>query len=288
MNISRDDLKYNFLRRIIIRLDYNGIIDIKDSIQDLQDIIYKYGFVEMNSEYINEVEFELNDPIIIENQNMVSLKELNRTETYKFRNIDRTIELEVNKLFMTITINTKEYHEFESYRDIFIEVAEIIKSKNKYLKPIRIGLRKINNCIIRDKSKFKHYFNSKYFNNIADSFKEDGVNVDVLVGNYSDTIYEDRYFFNYIRNISDATLNLNNKKSNVYQVALDIDGYSNDDEWLKEVVLNKERFKLTLDEINGLLFTLYTKTLTNNFINRLVIDDMEWNDILGVKKNGDI
>lgn len=282
---NRCEIKYNFLRRILIRLDYNGIIKIEDTLMELQKLMPKFGFVEMNNGFINEVEFELNDPITMENDTMIPLREVKRTETFKFKNRDRSIEFEVNKLFMALTINTESYHEFEVYRDMFIEIFDLIKSGNTYLQAVRLGLRKINNCILKEKDNFKLYFNSNYFRDTADLFTKDGFESKMLVGNHSDTISKDRYWFNYIRSLSDAVLNLNNKKLNVYQVAIDIDGYSTKKEWLKEIISDKERFKLALDEINGYLFIMYINSLTTEFVEKLKSDNQEWNEILGVRSN---
>lgn len=285
MSTVRGDLKNNFLRRIILRLDYNGVIDIKETLVELQKFLKSIGFVDMMSGFISEVEFELNDPILIESQSSIPLKELNKIETYKFQTADKNTFLEVNRLFVALSINSENYCVFEDYRDKFIEIIELIGKKNEYLKPTRLGLRKINNCILLNRTKFAEYFNPEYYRDISVSLKKDGFESDTLDSKCIDTVYYKRYMFNYIRCLTQGTLRKDSEEQDVYQVSLDIDGYSNDSEWLKNLNLDKTKFKFALDEINDALFNLYLKTLSKNFISKLSVAENKFEDILGVKSN---
>ena len=157
MKITRESLKYNFLRRSIIRMDYSGIVDIKSGLNEIHNNFTEYGFVKMREEFIQEAEFELDDPIMIENQASIPIKEIQKTETFKYANAEESMVLEINRFFTTLTISTEKYRNFEEYINIFSAIINLIKSKNTFLNPLRLGVRKINDCILLDKNKFNYF-----------------------------------------------------------------------------------------------------------------------------------
>ena len=83
MEWNRENIKNNFLRRIILRVDYEGIVDIKDILKNLESKLPSLGFTERNFGFINNAEFELNDPEMIESELKIPIKELSKIETYK-------------------------------------------------------------------------------------------------------------------------------------------------------------------------------------------------------------
>lgn len=285
MTVAREDLKYNFLRRIILRIDYNGVVDIKDTLKDLEIHMPKYGYVEMNTGFINDVEFEINDPVMIETQMTIPVKELQKTESFKFRTLKKDMVLEINNLFMTLTINSDEYYKFEDYSSQFVEIFSLLKDKNLYLKPLRLGLRKINSCIIYDKGNFEKFFNRKYFKDISTVFNQDGFTVETVNSQFVDTISYNNHYYNYIRVLSDAVLNIDGKDVPAYQVVLDIDGYNNDLIRLSDIIRDKTKLTYEFNEINQTLFDLYTMTLTDDFLSSLKSETFEFNNILGVNRN---
>lgn len=285
MVIKRRDIKHNFLRRIILRLDYDGIVDIKDTLKNIEDKLPSYGFVEMTAEFINEAEFELDDPNMIESQLSIPLKDLHKIETFKYRNENKNIILEINKLYTSLTINIDKYMEFERYCNIFAGVIDSIKKQNIYINPTRLGLRKINDCIIKDKSKFENYFNSEYFSDITMKLSQDGFNSEKINTQFVDTIMHDEFMFNYARIASSGVLSVNGSEYDVYQVVIDIDGYTHDNIKLKSIINNGDELKSQLIKVNGNLFDLYIRTLNCRFAEELTHTNFTRDDILGVSKN---
>jgi len=285
MEIKRSEIKHNFLRRIILRIDYNGIIDIKDTIKELQSILPKHGFVEMSSGFINEIEFEINDPIMIETQMTMPVKELQKTESFKFRTEDKSTTLEISKLFASLTITVNKYKRFEDYSNSFLEVVDYIRARNIYLKPLRLGLRKINDCIIKDKSIFGELFNPEYFSDISVKLDGNGLSARTVNSQTFDTFCDEQHFYNYIRVLSDATLNIDGTDKETYQVVLDIDGYTNDIDVLSELIKDKARLEGELISINNTIFKLYINTLNDELIKNLRSERFEIVDMLGVNNN---
>lgn len=288
MDINRDDIKHNFLRRVILRLDYNGVIDIKDTLKGLEKKLPELGFVEMSTEFINEAEFELADPNMIESQLSIPLKDLHRMETFKYRNRNKNIVLEVNNLYTALTLNTEDYIEFEKYCEIFVDIISMIKKDNIYLNPTRLGLRKINDCIIKDKNKFGEYFNQAYFSDISKVLSDEGFSSEKINTEFIDTIIHNDIMFNYVRIASGGVLSLQNKEYDVYQVVVDIDGYTHDNSKLIDIIKDEAKLKNELSVINYSLFELYIKVLTDEFVRKLADRNSLWDDILGVNINGRI
>ena len=102
MQVTRDSLKCNFLRRIIIRIDYSGIVDIKSGLNEIHNNFINYGFVKMREEFIQEAEFKLDDPIMIDGQGSIPIKEIQKTETFKYASADEDLILEINRFFTTL------------------------------------------------------------------------------------------------------------------------------------------------------------------------------------------
>lgn len=287
MQVTRDSLKYNFLRRIIIRIDYSGIVDIKSGLNEIHNNFINYGFVKMREEFIQEAEFKLDDPIMINGQGSIPIKEIQKTETFKYASADEDLILEINRFFTTLSINAIKYRDFNEYIDIFSNVVSLIKSKNTFMNPLRLGVRKINDCILLNKNKFDYFFNERYFRDIAKDLSEDGIDVKKLNTSIVDNIYKDDISYNYIRNCTEGTLSNGEQTIEGYQVVVDIDGYTQNNDRLNNIISNKLCIDNFLSEINENLFNLYKFTLSNQFIELLQTEstDFEDKEILGVEKN---
>lgn len=287
MQVTRDSLKYNFLRRIIIRIDYSGIVDIKSGLNEIHNNFTNYGFVKMREEFIQEAEFKLDDPIMIDGQGSIPIKEIQKTETFKYASADEDLILEINRFFTTLSINAIKYRDFNEYIDIFSNVVSLIKSKNIFMNPLRLGVRKINDCILLNKNKFDYFFNERYFRDIANDLSDDGIDVKKLNTSIVDNIYKDDISYNYIRNCTEGTLSNGEQTIEGYQVVVDIDGYTQNNDRLNNIISNKSDIDNFLSEINENLFNLYKFTLSKQFIELLQTEytNFEDKEILGVEKN---
>ncbi|MGL5751412.1 MAG: TIGR04255 family protein [Paraclostridium sp.] len=287
MEVTRESLKYNFLRRSIIRIDYSGIVDIKSGLDQIHNEFPKYGFVKMVEAFIQEAEFQLDDPVMIESQGSIPIKEIQKTETFKYATKDEDMILEINRFFTTLNINSTKYRDFNEYIDIFSNIVSLIKSKHTFMNPLRLGVRKINDCILLNKDKFDYFFNEKYFRDIAKDLQNDGMNMKKLNTSISDNIYKDDISYNYIRNCTEGTLSDGIKTIEGYQVVIDIDGYTQNSDKLNNVISNKSEIDNLLININEDLFDFYKFTLSNKFIELLQKEGINFEDeeILGVGKN---
>ena len=286
MEWNRENIKNNFLRRIILRVDYEGIVDIKDILKNLESKLPSLGFTERNFGFINNAEFELNDPEMIESERKIPIKELSKIETYKYRNSDGNVELEVNELYSALNVDVNNYNDINKYCNIFSEVINGIKEKSVYLKINRIGLRKINDCIIRDKSRFNDYFDKEYFFDISNKLRLNSIKTEKINTQFVDTFSVEKYMFNYIRIVSGGVLTIGSQNYDVYQAVIDIDGYSYDRELLNTLLGDTNEISNIILELNENLFELYSNSLTQSFKEKLLENEFIDENILGVNKNG--
>lgn len=270
MEWNRENIKNNFLRRIILRVDYEGIVDIKDILKNLESKLPSLGFTERNFGFINNAEFELNDPEMIESELKIPIKELSKIETYKYRNSDGNVELEVNELYSALNVDVNNYNDINKYCNIFSEVINGIKEKSVYLKINRIGLRKINDCIIRDKSRFNDYFDKEYFFDISNKLRLNSIKTEKINTQFVDTFSVEKYMFNYIRIVSGGVLTIGSQNYDVYQAVIDIDGYSYDRELLNTLLGDTNEISNIILELNENLFELYSNSLTQSFKEKLL------------------
>ena len=209
--IKRSDFKYNFLKKIIMRIDYTGILDLEleKTIILLKEMLQDSGFVNLKEEYINEVDFDLKDPEKIETQLVIPISELKKNKAFIFTTENNNMSLQVTRFFTFIDINLDGYVKFEELAKTFSKVIEIIKENNKFIRVLRLGLRKINNCLLLDISKLNEYFEERYFTNILPSIYEDDFTVNLLKSHTIDSFYIQDKEVNLIRFLSQGWLSRN-------------------------------------------------------------------------------
>lgn len=71
----RSEIKHNFLKQLIFRLDYEGILeaDVEKCVLDLRQKIYEAGFVNMDTRTENQFDLQLKMDLNIPDQNQFSI-----------------------------------------------------------------------------------------------------------------------------------------------------------------------------------------------------------------------
>lgn len=286
-NVRRSDLKYNFLKKVIIRLDYTGVLDsdLEETVKNIKDFLFSCGFVNLKEGYINEIDFDIKDPELIETQLAIPINELKKNKSYIFSTENSQQTVQITKFYALISVDFEKYIKFEVFQEIFSKMVKIIKENNKFLRMLRLGLRKINSCILLDLMRLNDYFDEKYFNNIVKYLNFDGFNINIMNSRTIDSFTINNRNVNYIRYITQGVLNNNDEQKEAYQVVLDIDVYIRDKDRLKMIFDNEENLNTELVNINTLLFELYIHALKDDFIQQLIHTGVDENIILGVTKN---
>jgi len=286
-NIKRADLKNNFLKKIILRLDYSGVIDIVETLKLLEADATFDKFVEVQEGFIDEFDFKLNDPESIATQASISPKELKAIKTFKYFDESKEMILEMNKLYTTLTVNSAKYIKFEEYCALFTQVLGKLKERNKFLSPLRFGVRKVNDCLLEVGANFADYFNELFFLDISKPLEAIGINSNQITTQLSDHSKVDEFFFNLLRIVNTGVLQTNEGKKEVYQVIVDLDGYTYDLDDLTRPSKREslEEFETTSENINVALFQLFISTLSCNFLKKMMHESFKDSNIFGVNKN---
>lgn len=283
--IKREDIKYNFLKKIIIRADYNGILEreLEKTVEIIKPILKKYEFDRFNEGVINQVDFEIKDPEKIETQRMIPIGELNKTKTFIFSNSRNGEQIQINKYFMSLSVDYAKYIQFEEIGKLFEELFKVICNNNNYIRFLRLGLRKINNCILLDLNRLNEVIEERYFATLGDLLSGEN-RINILEKQNIDSFVYDEMNVNLVRYISSGVLNLDGKEQEAFQLVLDIDAYKNDEEYLNELI-NSENINNELIKYNTLLFNTYIGMLNDKMINQLVSGNIDNSLVLGVDKN---
>ena len=277
VNITRGMLKYNFLKEIVLRLDFQRVFD-----SELEPIIIKTkaflsqaGFNRFEEKDLNEVNFELN---IKENRVMTNNDpSVNKSKVYLFIDETKGYTIELSNSSMSINVKSKVYRNFDEYGKYFEELIKLLNSESNIFTAKRIGLRKKNICFLSEKDKIMEYFSDYYFRDSE------------LLKDKTKLMSEKTQLFlinDFFARISCAENNgiINNKE--VYQIIIDIDFYLNQQEKLEQLLPDQVHEKLI--EMNNNIFKFYMDTLSDKFKQLLISndeEDFESCGIIGVEKN---
>ena len=272
-DVKRSDFHHNFLKSVIVRLDFQGVLEseMEKVLLDVKPFAKEQGFSKCTNKYANQIDIAVMDkgvPEFVETTNRVR-----RQKVYSFIDENRGFVLDVSSSFICLRINTTHYTPFSEYCGIIPFVANVYKKNIDFFAVTRFGIRKINECLIFHKAQIKEYFNPAHFNYFD---QMDGVNT--IQSNHVNNFTRGKYQFKLITAIVQGLVN----KNVVYSVRLDIDAYLNKTEDVLLLLENQEN----QSEINDLIFQIYVSLLTDGFITLLASDnDFDTTNILGVESN---
>lgn len=262
-DFDRYSLKSNFMRQIIFRIDYKGVIDIKDFVSHLS----KYPqnqFKSYEPLSHNTIDFEVTKIDDISETLSIPVKEITKENIHRFTNNsfgNDELILDISKYFSILTIRCENYETIDNYREFFSSFAHQLFAFEKFLSIKRFGLRKIGGKI----------FNS--FEEIFNTFEKSIFNFDFSSSpyisqkaNYLDVLKSEKEFpiINYRRSIEKGIIR--NTNTEAFQVILDIDAFLLDENLISDS-LQQETFNELLKEINNdHLFNLFKLSVTEKFL----------------------
>ncbi len=265
--INRSDLNNNILKQIIIRVDYKNIVEI-------------------NKEIIEKIQFYLKDKSFTdyseETENILESNNVERITVYKFSDENSLIELKISKYYTYITLKIKKYNNFEIYKNIIVYILLELKNKNPLLKIQRMGIRKINSVIIKNLNLLYNYFENNYFPLLLLQNNNDITDFENIKNEFVDVIRKDEANYNIKRVIISGEQT--DIKEKIFQIILDIDGYIVGNE-IKEAFFEEKNINQKINNINDMIFEIFKKSITQEFLNNLLNKDFEFTELNGVLKN---
>ena len=283
MTISRDQIKHNFLKKVIFRLDYEGILeaDLEKVILDLRDLYLEYGFDKMDNRIENQLDFQLKLDLNIPDENKLSVGEANKSIVYVFSSKNEIIELNKSFVLLKINIDDNGYKTFEYYLRIITYTILKLKSSSPYFRALRIGLRKINICFINDLSVLSRYFTEAAFNigSVLGQYSK----YKCTASNIVTLLEKDGFQINYVRNMQEGRMQKEDgSQYPTYQIVLDIDVYKEGNLNILPALENEEKTSNMLRNQNDIEFNIFTNSLTTSFIEKLKDDIFRDEHIEGV------
>lgn len=277
--IDRKALRYNFLKKIIIRFDYDGMDDteLDQVISGISLELKKHNYASRTVESEKEVQFEFNDP---ESGDYAELygKKIREQKVFVFHNENPQIKLSISSSSACIAIEETKYVDCLEYCDVLWKVMSIISEPEKVPFFIfkRFGLRKINQCFLMDINYLNEYFEPSHYHVFtlpgSDNIKEKVMQI-------RDSLEIADYNVNLIRTLVRGELH----GEEAYQVNYDADMYLIDQESIAELMRNKDK----IAQMNEWLFVLYKDAVTETFLNQLIDGNFDENMIIGVEENGE-
>ena len=272
-DVRRENLKNNFLKNIIVRFDYTGIaeVELDNIIAKVKPIFKTDGYDKLNEEYLTEMDFQLQDPEIIETDGL-PVKEIRKKRAHVFINDEKGIECKLSTQFTFVSIQSQKYIPFSEYSKTIMNVMTTLKKEVDFLSCTRFGIRKVNQCIIRNINSINEYFDKKFFR----IYGLDNGNIPKLFEN-KDCFVAGKYNVNLMR----MAIMGEYDDEVAYQIVLDSDIYITKSEDINEL-FNGDTEITTMNEE---LFSLYKEALTETFIEKLGKEDYRDSNIIGIEHN---
>lgn len=278
-SIGRDALKYNFLKKIIIRFDYDGMDDteLDQVISSISLELKEHGYTNRTVETAREMQIQLDDPES-GNYGEVYGKKVREQKVFVFRNGNLQVKLGISSSSACINIEETKYVDCLTYCDVLWKVMKIISESEKvpFFQFKRFGLRKINQCILKDINCLNDYFEPSHYH--------------IFRFQNMDNIKEKIMQIRESLEIDDYNINLNRmlirgevRGQEAYQVNYDADIYLLDEESIEELIQNKDK----IAKMNDWLFELYKDAVTETFLNQLIDGTFDSDMIIGVEANGE-
>lgn len=276
--IGREALKYNFLKKIIIRFDYDGMDDteLDQVLSDVSLKLKEHGYTNRTTETATEMQIQFDDPES-GNYSEVYGKKVREQKVFVFHNENPQVKLGISSSSACINIEETKYVDCLIYCDVLWKVMKIISESGKvpFFEFKRFGLRKINQCFLRDIKCLNKYFEPAHFH-VFKFQDESSIKEKVM------QIRESLEIADYNVNLNRMLIRGELGGEEAYQVNYDADIYLLD-ESIEELIQNKEK----IAEMNNWLFALYKDAVTETFLNQLIEGTFDRDMIIGVEANGE-
>lgn len=281
MEDLRRKIRHNFLKQIIFRLDFDGVLesDVEKCVESLRDKFFDSGFRYMDNRMLNQVDLQVKIDLNIPDENRLSFNNVNPASVYCFSS-DCNELMELSKTFFTLTVDIdKAYKSFDKYISILTEAVETIKNSSPYFRALRMGLRKINIYFFGRLDLLAYYFKKAAFN--IDEILDQISGCSCTASNMVTLLHKGEYCINYIRDIQEGVMQQEDSdQKTVYQVVLDIDVYMDDCKEICQIFADKESAEAALKKQNTVEFEIFIKSLTDDFVEKMKSDAFQTTTIL--------
>lgn len=266
-DVKRELLKpSSILKKVIIRIDYSGIISIDDWMRQLLNLGLNQSFSNFIDKNNNSITLNLNNPEEIAKALSVPVSEIRKEPVKTFLNgtfagRKDKVAMEITSNFTTFVVDCNEYTTINDYLEYINTYISELKKNQTYTKVHRIGIRKIAAIETSVYDQYKQFFEEDQFKSVSD-IKGSSIIVSENTDRFINT------YLGIKANLTRRIRSLRRVDGNlVYQFLLDIDGYVDD-----QIALDKDNIIANFNEytskINNFLFTLFVRAATLEYFKR--------------------
>jgi len=263
-SVKRCELKHNIMKEIILRIDYQGILEIEEFIKKIQPKL-KENFSNYEVKFMNGIEVQIHNPEELSKTLSLPIKEITKQPIHVYtqnKHGNDELMLNISKYTTDLSIKCKNYKGIDEYLDLFEGLVQDLKEKNDFFTEKRFGMRKISYEIFKNQEDaFKCFQKTKIVPEI-DGFE-------IINGNTKHRLKSKNDFtIDYKREIEDGTILEGGEKIKAYRIILDFDGFF-DENKLKELNwYGSKNIKPDMLKLNEDLFELFTNSVTEDFITK--------------------
>lgn len=272
-NFSRYTMRANMLRKVLIRIDYDGVTDINEWIKLFKENMELSSYFQKYTKGVqNQATISLSNMEEIAASRFIPLSTFQSEPLHRFSDAvfkeedgvqrEDNIVMDVTSLFLTFTIDCVNYKNMDVYISFLNNYIKAFLENDKYIVIQRIGVRKLGGDVFKSLDDFSETFEESVF------ATPDVAN---LKGGLIDREYVDRIIKN------DETVKVNFARrcraiktdvgKTVYQALLDIDGYVDKGLIEKNQYQFPDHFeKVVKNQINDYLFELYKLSVTEQYL----------------------
>lgn len=269
--ITRGSFNHNFLKQVIMRLDFQGVLqtEMECILQLVKPYLKQAAFDRYQEKIENTIEFNVE----LTTLDSEPVKKVSQVKVYSFTNENFGYSLDLSTCFVILKVNAIKYVDFNKYSKIFIDICNLYKDNIDFFTVKRFGLRKINFCFVKTLAALNKYFEQKYYNSF-DIFKE----AQVLSNIKQTNVIQDTKRYNIMYGIEQGELGENI----AYKVTLDIDIYSEDLKTIETILFQHK----SASDMNDKIFSIYIDAITQNLYTILSSENENLpQDLLGVDSN---
>lgn len=253
MPVTRENLKSDMLKTVVIRFDYTGMTNFRMFVEKLK-----------RKEWMQEAFDGLRIIRPIRQNIIVPTKTATLPVGDRVRNVTYHFEkcslepysdavFDVSEDCLCLTVNCSEHYSgSKSYTVFMTKVLSLLRQTDKYVSLERVGIRKIDFIGLKNLEQIFSFFNERFV--VAqnwNNWKRETTQTELL--------QIDDFYFNVVQHIRKMA-------DDDFRIVLDIDAYAGDE--LLQILGRQpsETFEVLDQNMQNIMFSLYVNVLAESYI----------------------
>ena len=262
---TRETQKSNFLKKVIIRIDYTGLVTASNFVDSIKEWLLSDYFDSLYKKFLGQAQLNFSDLGNIAKTLMIPVQDLRNEPLFVFSGAPfhgtmDTVTMEVSAYYTAIDITCYEYRSIAPYQELLSEFVRQFNDQEKTLNITRLGIRKASGVLFADFNALKKTYEPELFIGATPDY-----NSSFIKKEYLDCFYNEAQDIkvNYKRAISSV---LDAQRNRLLQAGLDIDVYI-DNEIIRRTGVNLVNdFTVIFNKLNEYQFVLYRNSVTEDYL----------------------